>query len=127
MSGRKPQRIQWERNEQEALIEWIGLQYPKELLFCIPNQLIRSCAQARNMARSGLVSGIPDLMLAKAVKPYHGLFIELKRPKKPGCQNAIVSKSQKAILLHLLSRGYLCEVCFGFDEAKIVIENYLGK
>lgn len=121
--SKKP--IQWERSEQEALIEWHKLVYPKELLFTIPNQLIRSCVQARTMARSGLMGGIPDLMLAVANQSHHGLFIELKRKPQKGCPKGVVTEKQKAIMSHLSSRGYKCVVCYGWVAAKNAIEEYM--
>jgi hypothetical protein len=120
-----PKRIQHERSEQEALITWARIVYPDELLFAIPNSLVRTCVQARNMARSGLRSGVPDLCLAVARKGYHGLYIELKRTPEKGQPKGQVTAKQREIIDHLNSRGYLAKICYGWDSARETISEYM--
>jgi len=119
-------RIQHERTEQEALINWFRLVNPNELLFAIPNSLVRTCVQARSMARSGLQPRIPDLMLACARKGYHGCFIELKRKIAKGEPKGRISAKQQIIIDHLNSVGYLAIISYGWDEAREAIEDYLS-
>lgn len=66
------------------------------------------------------------------VEPYHGLFIELKRPdvkiyKKNGelVANEHI-REQAALLDELRKCGYKAEFACGFDEAKKIIDEYLG-
>ncbi len=120
--GRRNQR---EQSDQRNLISWFKLQYPKELLFAIPNQLVRSDCQAFMMGKEGLVSGIPDLMLACPKKGYCGMFLELKRLAKPGEPRGKLTKRQEIILEHLSSRRYLAVVCYGFDECREAVLNYM--
>lgn len=108
-----------ERAEQRSLINWFKWQYPAELMFAIPNGLIRSRLQAFVMAQDGLVSGMPDLMVACPNKRYHGLFIEMK------AANGRLSDVQRRMLDFLNSRGYLAVCCAGFDCARQVIIDYM--
>lgn len=122
---RKPQsRI--EAQEQEALVEWFKLAYPNDILFAIPNGLVRNGYQAASNVRGGLVPGMPDLMLAVPRKPYGGLFIELKRPSYWGVTPGILSTVQKDIIKQLNDAGYLAIACWGWIEAQKAIEEYLS-
>lgn len=123
MQGR---RIQHERGEQETLVTWFNYQYPKELMFSVPNDLIRTCVQARTAARTGLRGGVPDLFIAAPIGGFAGMFLEMKRLAKPGEPRGRLTEKQKAIISHLTSKGYFVKVAFGFEEARIAIENYLG-
>ena len=58
-------------------------------------------------------------MLPVARQGYHGLFIELKFGK------GRTSAAQREWLDALAFEGYRVEVCYGFYEAKGVIEEYL--
>ncbi len=78
------------------------------------------------MTMSGLIAGFPDLVLFCARGEYHGLAIELKRPNIKGHPKGVVSERQARVLEHLSSRFYKTAVCFGFESAKLEIENYLG-
>ncbi len=127
MESSKPKkRKQPERDEQEILVQWMRLQFPKELLVQIPNGLVRGCVQARTSWKSGLVPGFPDLFLFTPRAEFHGLAIELKRPNKRGEPKGIVTDRQAEIIAYLNSRGYLAIVAFGFMDAKKAIQNYLG-
>jgi len=77
-------------------------------------------SEAVKFKREGVSAGVPDLCIPKAKKPYHGLYIELKRTSK-----ARVSKSQKEWIDYLNLEGYKAVVCYGFDETVEVIEKYL--
>ena len=78
----------------------------------------------------------PDMFIAEVRslgdKYYHGLFIELKKEgtriiKKDG---TLVSDAhiceQFDMLEQLRQRGYMAEFACGFDEAKKIIDEYLG-
>lgn len=120
----KPRRI--EAQEQEALVEWFRLQYPDDILFAIPNGLIRNAIQGALNLRQGLVKGMPDLMLAKPVKPYGGLFIELKRPSYWMVTKGKASIEQLDMVKRLNDAGYLAVICYGWIDAQKVILDYLG-
>ncbi len=117
-----------EHGEQVALAEWATLSGIEELrlLFAIPNGGHRRGSVAQALRREGVRAGVPDLLLPVARGDYHGLFIELKRPKtklqKRGCLNRI----QKKWLLALSEQGYLAVVCYGFEDAQGKIISYLS-
>jgi hypothetical protein len=76
--------------------------------------------QAMKMKRAGYRACTPDILIFKARGGYFGLFIEMKREK-----GGVVSTDQKEIIALLLSEGYSCHVCKGFDEARKVIDRYM--
>jgi hypothetical protein len=111
-----------EHHHQSALIKWFDIQHKKYSgrLFAIPNAAKRSAALARYMQAEGMRSGVPDLFLPVPSEKYHGLFIEMKSEKGK------VSDNQKDWLNFLSGQGYMACVCYGFDDAKKVIDVYLS-
>lgn len=62
----------------------------------------------------------------------HGLFLELKKEgtrlkKRNGDWATPHIAEQAAVLEKLRSRGYCAEFAVGFEEAKRIIDEYLGK
>lgn len=124
-----------EHQEQAALFAWAtvmsGRQPELKLLYAIPNGAfmggetaqakLRGIQRYRKLEAEGLKKGVPDICLPCARQGYHGLYIELKRIK-----GGTVSHEQKEWLAALNTEGYKAVVCRGFDEAKTVIEEYLG-
>lgn len=113
-----------EHTEQVTLMNWCKLMersYPQlALIFSIPNGGKRHIGTARKLKAEGVKSGVPDIFLSVAKNGKHGLYIELKYGKnKP-------SKNQLEWLSALSDEGYEAKVCYGFDEAKKVICNYMG-
>lgn len=113
-----------EDQEQTLLFKWADLmakQYPELLsMFAIPNGGKRNKITAMNLKRTGVKSGVPDIMLAIPKNGYSGLFIEMKRAK-----GAKVSPSQKEWIDRLTASGYGCSICKGYDEAVNVVMSYL--
>lgn len=117
---------QEEHNEQVMLIQWWSLMcnsfhVPEICLFAIPNGGLRNIIIAAKMKREGVRSGIPDLFLACPRKDYHGLFIEMKKPK-----GGRVSDSQKTAIKVLEYNKYKTAVCHGWEQAKQEITEYLS-
>lgn len=90
-----------------------------EMTYAIPNGRT-SMMEGLKYKRMGAKAGYPDVNVDFPVEPYHGLRIEFKRREK-----GIVSEAQQAWLDKLNRRGYLAVVAKGFDEAKIIMEDYL--
>ena len=90
----------------------------------MPNGGARHPAVAAKLKAEGVRPGVPDLFLAAPSGRdvlAKGLWIELKRhPNRP-------SAEQEAVIAYLRRQGYHCVVAYGFDEAKMAIEGYLGK
>lgn len=116
--------IPTEDAEQMQLMRWADLmanRYPElRMLFHIPNGGSRGKAEAGRFRAMGVRPGVPDLCLPVAVGGHHGLYIELKRVK-----GGRVSEEQAAWQAELRARGYVAEVCHGWEEAARVIEGYL--
>ena len=113
-----------ESQEQTTLFEWIRLMAKKwpelELCHAVPNGGSRNPVEARNMRLQGVRAGIPDICLPCARKGHHGLYIELKRIK-----GGRVSVEQKKMILALQEQGYKAVVCYGWEEASNVIQEYM--
>jgi hypothetical protein len=109
-----------EEKEQMALIEWSEMIPDIRGLLChIPNGGFRLKTEASRLKKMGVRAGFPDLFLPVARGKYHGLFMELKiKPNIP-------SLNQKQWLAKLEFQGYRCAVCYGWEESKILIEDYL--
>lgn len=112
-----------EDNEQILLFDWAAAQsgkYPElDLLYHIPNGGKRNAIEGARFKRMGVKPGVPDLFLPVPRGKYHGLYIELKSAK------GRLSENQKVWLRELAKRGYAACVCFGFDEARRDIIDYL--
>ena len=113
-----------ESDEQILLFNWAEVMSRTNpdlrLLHSIPNGGARNKATAGRMKAEGVRSGVPDICLPVPCGGYHGLYIELKVGKnKP-------SENQKFWITELNAKGYLALVCYGWIEAKNVIEAYLA-
>lgn len=114
---------QKEENEQSLLFRWADFaqyQYPElKLLYHVPNEGKRSKATGARLKQLGLKSGVPDVCLPTAHGGYIGLYIEMKvKPNKP-------TENQKEWLRDLRGAGHFTAVCYNFEEAKELIEQYL--
>lgn len=118
------QQIPTEHQEQAALFEWAQRMEHSNaalrLLHAIPNGGKRSPATASLLKAEGVKPGVPDICLPVARGGFHGLYIELKR--RIGGR---VSVEQRKWLVALEKEGYCCRVCHGWDEARMMIEQYL--
>lgn len=115
---------QWsEAQEQEALIEWANMtrnKFPMLFrLFHIANGGSRHPAEAVHLKKQGVKPGVPDLFLPWPVKPFHGLWVEMKS------QTGRVSPLQVEWIEWLRSAGYAAFVCMGFYAAQDCILSYL--
>ena len=113
-----------EENEQAALFRWASYaqtQYEElKLMYHVPNEGKRSAVTGARMKQAGLKSGVPDVCLPTAHGGYIGLYIEMKvKPNKP-------TENQKQWLRALREAGHFTAVCYTWEEAKNLIEEYLG-
>ena len=123
---------QYESLEQQRLFLWWRILGHSALglaaccLFAIPNGGKRSLKTAMQLKREGVVAGVPDVFLAAPAGGHHGLFIELKRPRRPGVSKGRPTQAQLEVMQHLQDQGYACVLAYGADEAQAAIEKYLG-
>lgn len=108
---------------QTALFVWAQQSKILELkwMFAIPNGGQRNAIIGSQLKASGTKAGVPDIFLPIPRNGFKGLWIELKRPKK-----GIVSAEQHEWLEYLGSQGYANHVCFGWEEARDCLLQYLN-
>ena len=113
------------KNQEHLLqvncVNWFRWQYPKELIYAIPNGGQRNIIIAKKLKAEGVTAGIPDLFVAAACGGYNGIYIELKNG-----QQGIVSESQKNIIAHLQNKGYKVVVSRSFEDFVSTINAYLS-
>lgn len=114
-----PNKVPTEVYEQIRFVTWLAKNGIRH--FAIPNGGLRSYSEAVKFKRCGVKAGVPDVCIPIPSGSYHGLYIELKRVK-----GGSVSVEQKEWINFLQSQGYYAEVAKGFDEAKRIVEYYLG-
>lgn len=74
----------------------------------------KSWKQKRKNKEMGVRSGVPDYII---VTPKKVLFIEMKRTK-----GGVISDTQKKWVSALEATKTACKVCYGFDEAKLFLD-----
>lgn len=114
--------IRSEHVEQCATCEWFWLQYPqyRRHLFAIPNGGARHPAVAAKLKAEGVIPGVFDLFLMVARPGCAGMWIEMK------AKGGKVSDHQKDFKGRAEAQGFKAVVCYGFEEAKQAIQEYLG-
>jgi hypothetical protein len=125
-----------EDSEQQALFEWAevvtvpGYSKLRDYMFAIPNGGQRNVLEAMRLTRLGVTPGVPDLfcMFPAQGQPY--LPIELKKPwdafRSKGEAVAAVGLEQRKWLARFQRLGAPGYVCYGWDQARILLEFYLG-
>lgn len=112
-----------EEIEQTYLFQWAYFmenRYPElRLMFHVPNGGKRNLSEAKRLKAAGVKSGVPDLFLPVARGKWFGLFIEMKYGKNT------TTKNQKEWIADLTEQGYRVEVCYGWEQASKIIEEYL--
>ncbi len=103
-----------ESMEQILFVNWMRKTHKEHRIFHIPNGGHRNKATAGKLKAEGVSAGVPDLFI-----PSLRLFIEMKDLK------GVVSKEQKNWLTYLASVGYSVAVCHGFEDAKLLIIEFL--
>ena len=115
-----------ESSEQQALIQWFNIQYPKYRLISVPNgQMIGGRNKYALIAKykaEGLTPGVSDLFLCVPKNGYSGLWLEMKARGK---EVKSLSDDQALWLSDMVKAGYRAEWAAGFEQAKKIIEEYL--
>ena len=74
---------------------------------------------AAKLKKMGVIEGVPDLHLPFPKKPYHGFYMEIKKPKGK------LSKKQKDYIQYLISVGYAVKIARSIGEGKDAVMKYL--
>lgn len=126
-----------ERTLYKQIAQYLQLQYPGAIYrFDLAADMKLTVGQASRHKALHPHRGYPDLFIAcvRTIgdRYYHGLFLELKREgtrilKKDGTLVADQHiREQHALLVELEERGYMARFAVGFDQAKQIIDEYLG-
>ena len=85
--------------------------------------------EAVKLKRMGVRAGYPDIFLPVRRSGLSGLFVEMKReslrPKTERGKGGL-SDDQAWWLRELWKQGFQASIAWGFDEAREIIEGYLG-
>jgi len=112
-----------EHAHQCALMCWAANNFetwPKlKKLFAIPNGGERNPIVASRLKAAGVKSGVPDLMLPVARHGFHGLFIEMKKPK------GTIGPNQPAWEQALKEEGYAHLYAYGWEQAASALQWWL--
>ena len=109
---------------QIAVMDYLRYQYPNVLAIHVANERATSPMQGALLKRKGVTAGVPDVLIFEPkIEPYwleyYGLAIELKVGKnKPTAR-------QVEMLERFKMAAWNAHVCYSFEEAKEVIDNYL--
>lgn len=119
-----------EESIQIQVCQYLAWQYPKLLWVCdFAAGIKMTIGQAVKAKKLRSCKGLPDIMIFKPNKIYHGLFLELKTVtpyKKDGTLKSDEHlRTQKDVHRRLLYQGYYAMFVVGFDEAKELIDDYL--
>lgn len=95
------------------------------MLYAIPNGGKRSISTAARLKATGVKAGFPDIGLAVARGGFHGLFIEMKKPKSDKYQKGSTRAKQTDWHANLRTCGYYVEVCYGWIDAIATVHAYL--
>lgn len=111
--------IPTEAQEQIKFATWLSKRGVK--FSASANGGSRNYIEAAKFKRMGVSAGFPDIEIPLPVKPYHGLYIEIKRLK-----GGRVSDLQKEWLDYLNKHGYCAMVAYGCEEAKDIFLKYIN-
>lgn len=121
-----------EDDHQAAYFRWVDLRALSDkryrLIYAIPNGGKRNRLEAARMKAQGTRPGVLDIHVAVPVgflAP--GLYIELKRPIVKGERKPEITNEQRDWLDRLSLAGYVCAVCYGWEDAKATTEAYLER
>ena len=115
-----------------AICDYIRAKYPYAIFTSESSGIRVFWKQAKALKRMRSSAGLPDIMIFEPRKSYYGLFLEVKREnfavykKDGGLVSNTHIQEQEDILHRLKQRGYMAEFVRGFDDAKALIDYYLG-
>ena len=117
-----------EKAEQKLLVAWFSWQHKPYKIIAIPNAQ-KFLSHARNipmminsMKSEGFVKGTSDLFIAKPVRNYGGMWLELKDKHK---EYKHVEEDQRIFIQNMLDSGYYATWAAGFENGQREIENYM--
>lgn len=148
MRAARSAKVFHEEQEQQQVIEWSAIQLPawglpRDVLFAVPNgahlssmipgqnQQITRMNRVRRLREMGMLDGAADLFLTVARGAFHGLWVEMKKRRElfrsaREAERAWTEEQQRFCATQR-AQGYAYRLCYGFDEARIAITDYVLK
>lgn len=116
--------------DQQALIEWAKLAVINGIhvidhLIAQANGGYRPIKTAATLKKSGVKAGVSDLQLCYPTARYHGLWIEMKRPKTKGRPAGTPTQEQIDWIDSRKALGYAGVFCYSVESAIQIITTYL--
>jgi hypothetical protein len=116
-----------EHSEQVAVVAYLQMSYPDVLFWATPNGAMMGGGRAgairmNALKAEGLLPGVSDLIIFEPRGGYAAMFLEMKRAD--GGSGA--SDNQLWFIRQVEQRGAFGIVCNGYDEAQVVIDDYLN-
>jgi len=99
---------------QASIVQFIRTCAPECLVFAIPNGGLRSKREAARLKWTGVLAGVPDLIV---VAPRHVVFIEVKATK------GVTSNDQKAVHAHLRALGYTVAIARSIEDVRLTLKH----
>lgn len=145
-----------EHGEQVAFFAWAARAANNDprlavlrLMFAIPNggqrgdgTKLGAKISGGRLKAEGVKEGVPDVLLPVpricnatttegaawfgSTPIWCGLFLELKRRKSVGRRKGVVAEAQTEMAAGLSEQGYDCRICYGWEEARAAVLDYLG-
>lgn len=111
-----------ESNIQKACVKWFRYSYAKYngVFFSVPNGGNRDVVTGSSLKDEGVLAGVADLILLVSNDAYHGLCVEMKKPK--GTQQ----ETQKVFQRAVENQGYKYVLCYSIDDFIREIKEYLN-
>ena len=104
----KPSEVPLEHDEQRAFVKWFHAQFPKVLIFAVPNAAMRDYKLAAYLRAEGMFAGIPDIHI-----PEWRTVIEFKRQK-----GSTISTEQFWCEAYYKRIGWTHFFGYGFEDAR---------
>ena len=119
-----------EEQLHKQICNYIKIQYKNIIFNTDASGLRLTIGQAVKIKNLRSSNGIPDIVIYESRKGFHGLFLEVKKEtpyKKDGnlkkCKHL---EEQNEIAFKLIDKGYYCKFVWNFEQAKKLIDDYLG-
>lgn len=121
--------IMSEKHLHQQICTYIKYQFPSVIFFSEPSGLRVSIGQAVMLKKLRSFGKLPDLFICKKMGQFGGLFIEIKAVNIYRKDGTLLKNEhllrQKETLDRLNAEGYMAVFGIGFENCKLLIDNYL--
>jgi len=109
-----------------ALCRRLAPRYPAlDNLFAVPNAAKRTRWEAATLLATGMVAGVPDLLLPWPQRDGEGHIIRCGLALELKVAGGTVSEHQRVFGARLASAGWTFAICYGWEAGWQAISSYL--